>query len=281
MIIAITGSEGFVGKKLVDNLKSENHQIIELDKSKGIDITNLSDCSSIPYFEVMIHLAAKSYVPESYIYPADFYQINYIGTLNMLELCRKYNSRFIFTSSYVYGNPKYLPIDEKHPLSAFNPYADSKILGEMLCRSYQKFFNVNSIIVRPFNIYGDKQHKNFLISTILEQAKTGTIKLQDSSPKRDYIYIDDVISAFMKIIENTDLENEIFNLGFGESFSVKEITEIINLQYNNNLNIHFSENIRVNEVLDTIANIDNAKSKLNWLPKITIQEGIKRIINGI
>jgi UDP-glucose 4-epimerase len=279
MTIAVTGSEGFVGRKLVESLIQANHKVIEIDLSKGIDITKPCDCEKIPYFDTMLHLAARSYVPDSYIYPSDFYYINFTGTLNMLELCRKYNARFVFTSSYVYGNPKYLPIDEKHPLMAFNPYADSKIKGEELCNSYQKFFNVNSIIVRPFNIYGIKQHKNFLISSILDQAKSGAINLMDSRPKRDYIYIDDVISAYIKIVENNNLNNEIFNLGSGISYSVKEVTDIINRYFNNSLEIRFSEEQRSNEVLDTVADIENAKCKLNWLPEVSLEEGIKKIFN--
>ena len=277
MIIAVTGSEGFVGKKLVENLKQENHQVIEIDLSKGIDITKTTDCETIPYFDTMIHLAAKSFVPDSYITPIDFYFTNTVGTLNMLELCRKYNARFIFTSSYVYGIPIYLPIDENHPLMAFNPYSDSKIMGEELCRSYQKFFNVNSIIVRPFNIYGNLQHDNFLISSIIKQAQSGTINLQDSRPRRDYIYIDDIILAYIKIVNNLDLKFETFNLGSGISYSVKQVTDIINSLHSGKLKINFSEKQRPNEVLDTVADISNAKRLLDWFPKISIEKGLEKI----
>ena len=277
MIIAVTGSEGFVGKKLVENLKQENYQVIEIDLSKGIDITKKADCETIPYFDTLIHLAARSYVPDSYIYPSDFYYINFIGTLNMLELCRKYNSRFVFTSSYVYGNPQYLPIDEKHPLMAFNPYADSKIKGEELCKSYQTFFNVKTIIIRPFNIFGNGQNDNFLISSIIKQSKSGIIQLQDSRPKRDYIYIDDVVAAF-KLSAIINLEGfNIFNIGSGISYSVKQVTDIINSLHSGKLKINFSEKPRPNEVLDTVADISNAKRLLDWFPKISIEKGLEKI----
>ena len=279
MIVAVTGSEGFVGKELVKALLLDNHQVVEIDFSKGISVTNESDCNKIPYFDVMVHLAAKNYVPDSYNMPREFYHVNFIGTLNMLELCRKYNARFIFTSSYVYGIPHYLPIDENHPLMAFNPYADSKIKGEELCHSYQRFFNINSVIIRPFNIYGRSQQENFLISTIFNQAKNGVINLQDSKPKRDYIYIDDVIAAYLKTINNQELKSEIFNLGSGISYSVQEVTEMVNRYFNDTLKIHFSENSRPNEVMDTVANIENAKNKLNWFPSISLEEGIRRIFN--
>jgi UDP-glucose 4-epimerase len=169
-----------------------------------------------------------------------------------------------------------LPIDENHPLVAFNPYADSKILGENLCKSYFQFFNVKSIIVRPFNLYGRGQHDNFLISSIIKQATTGKIKLQSSAPKRDYIYIDDMVSAYLKLINYNNSALEIFNIGSGISHSVKEITEMINSLFNNELEIHFSEKERQNEVDNTIANIEKAKKLLQWEPQITLKEGLKK-----
>jgi nucleoside-diphosphate-sugar epimerase len=279
MVIAVTGSNGFVGRNLISFLKKSNDEIIELDLLKGIDITNQNDCSNIPAFDVVVHLAAKIFVPDSYKLPHDFYFTNYIGTLNMLELCRKFNARMIFASSYVYGNPQYLPIDENHPLVAFNPYADSKIQGENLCRSYHNFFGIKTIIVRPFNLFGRGQHNIFLISSILEQAKTGTINLQSSKPRRDYIYIDDMVAAYIKMIYNTQINFEIFNIGSGKSYSVKEIAEMINNEYGNKLHIKFSNLERLNEVENTVSDIQRAKSILKWEPQITMLEGIKKYLH--
>ena len=279
MIIAVTGSSGFVGKNLINSLRNGPDEIIEIDLLTGIDITNQNDCNRIPRFDVMVHLAAKIFVPDSYKLPHDFYYTNYTGTLNMLELCRKNNARFIFASSYVYGNPQYLPIDENHPLVAFNPYADSKILGENLCRSYFKFFGVKSIIVRSFNLFGKGQHNIFLISSILEQAKNGIINLQSSKPKRDYLYIDDMISAYIKMIYNNNIEFEIFNIGSGRSYSVQEIADMINEVYGNNLIINFSQLERPNEVENTVSDIQKARSVLKWEPQITMVNGIKKCLD--
>lgn len=279
MTIAITGSDGFVGRNLLLALKEGHDKVVEIDLSKGIDITSQNDCNLIPRFDVMVHLAAKIFVPDSYKTPHDFYYTNYVGTLNMLELCRKYNARIIFASSYIYGNPQYLPIDEDHPLVAFNPYADSKIQAENLCKSYHRFFGVKSIIVRPFNLYGKGQHSIFLISTILKQAKSGIINLQSSKPKRDYIYIDDMVSAYMKIIHMDNLDFEIFNIGSGISHSVREIAEMINRAYGEKLIINYSELERPDEVENTVSNIQKAKSVLHWEPQITMEEGIKRCLN--
>ena len=173
----------------------------------------------------------------------------------------------IFTSSYVYGVPKYLPIDEIHPINPFNPYAQSKLIGEELCSGYNRDFNVPIIIFRPFNIYGKSQCEHFLIPKIIKQAKQGKIQLEDSRPKRDFIYIDDVIDAYEKAIYYKKTPFEIFNLGTGKSTSINDLSKTIANKINKKISISFSEKKRKNEVLDTIANIDKAYSYLKWKPK--------------
>ena len=209
MIIAVTGSSGFTGKKLVKYLTSLNHEVIKIDMVEGLDATDFNSLKEIPKFDIIYHLAAKSYVPDSYQKPQEFYSTNFNSTLNTLELCKKYNAKYVYISSYVYGNPQYLPVDENHPIVAFNPYADTKLLGENLCRSYNKFFDLRTIIVRPFNIYGPGQTPNFLISSIFRQATEGKIELNDPTPKRDVIFIDDLIRLYACLIDFNSSSFEI------------------------------------------------------------------------
>lgn len=279
MIVAVSGSSGFVGKNLVSLLLDLGHEVFELDISKGIDILNWDQLRKVNKFDVFVHLAAKSFVPHSYDQPRDFYNVNINGVINGLELCRLYNAKFVFTSSYVYGNPQYLPITENHPLDGFNPYAETKIIGENICANYYKYFKVRSIILRPFNIYGHNQNENFLIPSILKQAKTGRIDLLDSRPKRDYIHIKDVVDAFKLAIENTTVEFDQFNIGFGKCYSVGEIVNIVNNIYKNKLDINYSDSKRKNEVLNTVADIRKIHSILKWSPKIKIETGLKQMIN--
>ncbi|MCF6222632.1 MAG: NAD(P)-dependent oxidoreductase [Flavobacteriaceae bacterium] len=278
MIIAITGSSGFIGRRLVSKLEKSGHKIIKLDVNEGIDILNWDRLLKISHFDVLVHLAAKSFVPQSYEMPRDFYNLNVNGVINGLELCRIHKAKFIFTSSYVYGKPEYLPIDENHSLNGFNPYAETKIIGEKICKDYHKYFNVRSIILRPFNIYGLGQNENFLIPLILKQAKTGKVKLLDPRPKRDFIFINDVVEAFMMAIENENVEFDNFNIGSGKSFSVDNVVGIINKLYNNSLDIEYDKVARQNEVLDTVADISKIKSQLNWEPIIGLEEGLKQMI---
>ena len=277
MIIAVTGSSGSGGKKLAEHLTSLNHQVIKIGRQEGIDITNYNDLNKVPKFDMIFHFAAMSYVPDSYLKPQEFYNFNFNSTLNTLELSRKYDAKYVYVSSYVYGNPEYLPIDENHPLVSFNPYADTKLLCENLCRSYNKFFNLHTIIVRPFNIYGGIQKSNFLIPSIFNQAKTGRIELNDPNPKRDLIYIDDLIRLFESLINYNDSSFEIFNAGFGKSYSVREIVELIVKLFPVKVEVNFLNKIRQNEVNDTVSNNTKAKTKLNWEPKIDLPEGLSKI----
>ena len=276
--IAITGSSGFIGTHLIEQLNLAGYNIIPLDIKNGIDLTNWESVKQIPEFDVIIHLAARLFVPESYEFPREFYTNNIVSTLNLLDLCKIYSSKMIFASSYIYGSPQYLPIDEEHPISAFNPYSESKILCERLCDRYNKDFDVPVIIFRPFNIYGKGQDEKFLIPFIIKQAKTGKIILNDPNPKRDMVFVDDVVNAYIRAIEYDNSSFEVFNIGFGKSYSVKEITEMISGYFNENIEIRYKDDKRLNEVSDTIANIDKAKKLLSWEPKVSLQEGFAKTI---
>ena len=273
--IIVTGSSGFVGSYLVRALRKCNYKLIELDLKNGFELTDWEKVRKIKEFDVLIHLAARVFVPDSYQSPRDFYYNNIVSTMNVLELCKLKNAKMIYASSYVYGNPKYLPIDEKHPVSALNPYTESKVICERLCKSYHSNFKVPVIIFRPFNIYGKGQNENFLIPIILKQInKTGKIKLKDSRPKRDFIYIDDAVNAYVKAIEFHTKNVGIFNLGSGMSFSVKEVAEMIANNFCSDIQIEFSEERRKNEILDTVADITKANKLLGWKPDIRLKDGL-------
>lgn len=279
MKVAVTGSSGFVGNFLKKKLIEEGLEIFEIDLKSGIDILNKQHLEKVPYFDCLVNLAALSFVPDSYTNSYNFYITNLTGTVNALELCKKYQSRMIFISSYVYGVPQYLPIDENHPVSAFNPYADTKIKGEELCKSYHRFFDIPVTIFRPFNIYGPGQNRNFLIPSIFEQIrKTKSIELKDPKPKRDFVYVTDVVNAIYKGVKYDKSEFEIFNIGSGESKSVDEISSLILNNLNFKVSLKFTGEQRENEVLDVIANIEKAKNKLGWTPLISLEEGIKKYL---
>lgn len=277
--ILVTGSNGFVGRHLVEELKRQDVEVVTLTDQNGnrIDVRDWQKIKEIDDIDMVYHLAAVTYVPISFENPKETYDVNVLGTLNILELCRLRDvEKIIFLSSYVYGQPQYLPIDEKHLLQPTNPYARSKVLGENLCKAYYEDYSLKCVILRPFNIYGKGQLDNFLIPFILKQLVKGKIELNDPEPKRDFIYISDVIDAYIKAGE-FDKDFEIFNIGYGKSYSVKEIVNKLIKIHGKDVKVHYKDERRKSEIMDTIADIKKAKVNLFWKPKISIDEGLKAI----
>lgn len=281
MRIVVTGCRGFVGTHWTRKLEQLGYEVVALDLRTGVDLNDWDRVERIGPLEVMVPLAARTFVPASYERPREFYHTNTLATLNALELCRLHRAKMIFASSYVYGEPRYLPIDEAHPAVAFNPYAQSKLIGETLCRAYNRDFGVPVIIFRPFNIYGMGQHKSFLIPSILSQVQKGEVRLKDPRPKRDLLHIDDLVAAYCKAVAYDRTSFEIFNIASGESYSVAEIVAMITEALNPNARVIFTGEKRKNEVLDTKADIRKAGEGLNWRPVVGFSEGVKGLLEGM
>jgi UDP-glucose 4-epimerase len=281
MIVAVAGSDGFVGKHVCGLLKTKGYSIVELDIKNGIDLCDMSNLRSIPKFDCLIHLANLVYVPASYQNPELFYRVNYLTTLNTLELCRKYNARLIYISSYIYGTPRYLPIDEEHPVVPFNPYAQTKVICENLCQGYMRDFGVKISVLRPFNIFGDGQQGKLLIPEIFSQIKEGktVINLKSASPKRDYVNVKDVALAILACLNDIS-DYSLYNICSGTSISVEEITQIINRNMNRKVVFSFAESDRKKEIDETMGSYKKINRELGWKPSMIFEEGILEIINS-
>ena len=281
MKILITGHSGFIGSYLQKKLEKTEHELILVDIANGTNICDWQQVKQYEGMDVIVHLANLSFVPASYEQPKKFYETNYLSTLNMLELCRLNNAKMVFFSSYIYGHPQYQPIDENHPTQAFNPYSQTKVICESLCEGYNRDFKVPITIFRPFNIYGTGQNPDFLIPSIIQQAKTGKIVIKDDRPKRDYIHVEDIIDAIITAIEteNTDKSIQKFNLGSGVSYSVKEIVDMVRGLFDTEIEYICTHEIRPNDVLDTIADISKIQNELHWKPSISILEGLKKMVS--
>jgi GDP-4-dehydro-6-deoxy-D-mannose reductase len=277
--IIVTGATGFVGRHLVKNLIDTGYQVIEVSRSFG-DITEASTWNRLPQADVVIHLAAKSFVPDSWTNISEFMSCNLGGTIEALNYCKLRNSKLVYLSSYLYGNPKKLPIKEGDELSVNNPYALTKKLAEESCQFYAENFSIPVTILRPFNVYGDGQSDHFLIPSLIKQIATQSeIHVKDLVPKRDYLYIEDLISAIMKAI--TYQSNfDVFNIGSGVSHSVKNLIDLIQHSAGTNHPVYSDSSRRKNEIMDTIADISFAKELLHWQPLWSIENGIKQMINN-
>lgn len=276
--ILVIGANGFIGKSLVKQLTKNGIPFIT-HKDVGIDITQPSSFKFNDSGEIkhVIHLAGKTFVPDSWKIPNEFLQVNTLGTQNVAEFCKENKTSLTYVSAYIYGSKVVNPIAEDHPIDLNNPYALSKKLGEDICLFYADNFKVPVSIVRPFNVYGIGQNEAFLIPEVIQKAKTcDRIEVKDLSPKRDFIYVDDVSDLIIEIYKKNI--QGIFNAGTGISYSVEELIKLVQKILNKNLPV-VSENIqRVNEISDTVANIEKAKKIVGWSPKNSLEEGLKKII---
>lgn len=280
--ILVSGGSGFLGRNLVNKLRGIGARVITIDKADGRDMRDWSAIKDVAdSLDVIYHLAALNYVPFSFENARETYETNILGTINMLELGQKLDvEKFIFTSSYVYGNPQYLPIDENHYLNPTNPYARSKVIGEELCKGYHLDSGLKCIILRPFNVYGEGQNESFLVPHIIKQLKTGKIQLKDPNPRRDFLYVEDMTNAYIKAGEYNTSDFEVFNIGYGKSYSVEELVAKIIRIYGSSVKVNYVGDSRKNEVGDTIANINKAKNILGWFPEVDVDEGLKRMLDA-
>jgi nucleoside-diphosphate-sugar epimerase len=164
--ILITGSNGFLGRVLSSQLIINGEYDVKLfDINDGnIFDYDFSSCG----VKHICHLAARTFVPQSWEEPFDYYKVNFLGTLNILEYCRKHKTSMTFISTYMYGAPHYLPIDENHPREAHSVYNHTKLLAEDTCEFYSKHYNSSITVLRLFNVYGIRQRQDFLIPSIIQ-----------------------------------------------------------------------------------------------------------------
>ena len=143
--ILVTGASGFIGQSLIANLQQKNYQVLTFDSKDGdISTFNLSQKYTSEKIYHIFHLASKTFVPDSWQNPLEFYETSILGTGQVLELCRHKNIPLTFVSAYLYGQPEKLPISEDDKVKSNNPYAHSKYLAEELCRFYSEYYDVKS-----------------------------------------------------------------------------------------------------------------------------------------
>jgi nucleoside-diphosphate-sugar epimerase len=228
--------------------------------------------------DILFHLASRSFVPDSWEDPEQFIEENVALMLNMLNYCRLNSVPLIYISAYIYGHQTALPISEAAIIQPSNPYAQSKYVCEQLCEFYVRVYSLDVTILRPFNVYGPGQDKKFLIPEIIGQVRKGERVLVNSfKPKRDYIYVEDVVEAI--VVASGKIGGlQTYNLGTGTSNSVKDI--IRNIENILGIKIHCKERgiIRNNEIKNVVADISNGLEALGWRPVFGLREGLSRML---
>ena len=272
--VLVTGASGFIGRHLVPKLRAAGHEVVEVRRASG-DIADAATWRQFPAAQAVVHLAAKSFVPESWEHPGLFVRTNLGGTIEAMEYCRAHGAHLVFPSSYMYGNADRQPIAEGATLVARNPYALSKKLAEEACEFYADRFGLTITILRPFNIYGPGQSTTFLVPTIVNQLQAGqAIRVKDLEPRRDYVYVVDVVEAMVKAL-SVRRRLSVFNIGSGTSHSVADLIRIIQEVWGTNLPVSSAGVRRKDEIMDTVADIARAGEVLGWTPRFTLRQGIE------
>lgn len=282
--LLVTGHSGFIGSNLIQKLskkykiiglgleKLENTKILQIKK----DIRKINQAKLPKKISGIVHLAAITDVDFCQNNPTKCFDVNVQGTQNLLEISRKKNYKFLFLSTgHVFGQPKYLPINEDHPKNPTSIYAASKLAGEKLCASYSKSYGMDISVVRLFSIYGPRSPSHLVTTKIINQLLTKkSIQLGNQSSKRDFLYIDDAINAISIVLKNQHGFNT-YNVGFGKSYSIKELCQTLIKIANKKVIVKTKKTtLRKNDIPEFIADSKKLRN-LGWKPKIILNDGLK------
>ena len=307
--LLVTGAGGFIGSRLCERLVEEGASVrafvrytsraeIGLLKQLPPEILanieiirgDLRDFSAVEQaangVDTVFHLGALISIPYSYVHPVETVQTNILGTMNILEACRKTGAKLVHTStSEVYGTALRVPIDEDHPLQGQSPYSASKIGADKLVESYYRSFDVPAITIRPFNTYGPGQSNRAVIPTIITQALSGdVVRLGNLEAIRDFTYLDDTVEGFLLAGKAGLWNGETFNLGTGEEIRIGSIAELIFKIMGKQPEIKLEQDRlrpEKSEVMRLISDNRKAKEALGWQPKVGMEEGLRRTIEWI
>lgn len=298
--ILVTGGAGFIGSHLVKELVKSGYSVRVLDNLSNGSLENIRDVlGSIEFIkgdirdknvvegalkgvDAVVHLAALIDVAESVEKPELYLDVNVNGTFNVARASRKV-SAFIFASTCaVYGEPVRIPIGEDHPLSPKSPYAATKIAGEAFVQAYGNLYGYRPVILRLFNVYGPRQSKAYagVITEFVKRATIGEppIIFGDGEQTRDFVHVRDVAKAIIKALE-TNNASGIYNIGSGVAITINDLAHLI-------LKLAGKENIeprhgppRPGDIKHSQANINRAKMELGYNPSVSLEEGIKEILN--
>ena len=278
--ILVTGCKGYIGQYLIRHLTELGREVIGVGR-EDCDITNTSALTEIVESirpSTIYHLAGITGVEDSWRNPSEFYRVNVLGVQSVLESCRRSRARMVFVSGYLYDAKANPPVDEGSPIGPMNPYAHSKWLGENICEFFYQHYGVPCIIMRPFNVYGGQQSNDFLIPRLIEQviSDSRTIIAKDYAPVRDYLYINDLISAMVEVLKY-EVDFGVFNVGTGVGHSVKEVGELIQNIWGTSKTFVSLDSPRQNEISVSIANINKIKRELDWQPVYSLETGLREM----
>ena len=300
MKILVTGGAGFIGSHVVDALIERGHEVAVVDdlstgKREHVnprarfyrldirDAQGLEEVFAAERPEIVNHQAARANVRESMEKPILYAEVNVIGSLNLLELSRKYGvEKFIYASTggAVYGEPEYLPADEAHPINPLDPYGASKHFVEHYLYLYGVNYGLRYTILRYPNVYGPRQDpygEAGVVAIFTGQMLRGEQAVINGSgeQERDFVYVGDVVEANLLALDRGD--GGIYNLGWGFGTSVNEIfARLKEITGYEKEAVHGPP--KKGEVFKICLDATKARRELGWLPRISLDEGLRMTV---
>ncbi|MBN1352214.1 NAD-dependent epimerase/dehydratase family protein [candidate division KSB1 bacterium] len=298
--VLVTGGAGFVGSNLVDLLVEREASVIVLDDLFTGNLNNIQNYDSVEFVkgsvtdrqltnklvkeaDYVFHLAVRNIIVSTQQPEMDF-EANARGTFNILLAAKEYGiQRVIYTSSAsIYGNPRYLPINEDDNISILNPYAASKFTGESYCFAYYEMFDVPISVVRYSNVYGIRQNPGNpycgVISKFFDSALKGEPILihGDGEQTRDFTYVGDAVDATMLAALSPKAEGQVFNVGSGKETTINDLAQMINHLCGARSKIIHIDRRDIDNIRRRVMNIEKIRHFLRWVPTINQSEGLQK-----
>ena len=300
-IAIVTGGCGFIGSHLADNLIKLNYEVIVIDNlsvGRKENISQLNENSKFtfvdadisnfdliePFFrgaDLVFHLAALADIVPSIENPTEYYKSNVNGTFNVLQACRKHKIKKIIYagSSSCYGIPDEYPTKETASIRPQYPYALTKNVGEQLVMHWCQLYNLPSVSLRFFNVYGPRARTSgtygavFGVFLAQKLANKPYTVVGDGNQTRDFTFVSDVVSAIIAAAES-DLSGEVINIGSNNTYSINRLVELLGGE------ITYIPK-RPGEPDCTWADITKATQLLDWKPKVSLEEGVDILLNNM
>lgn len=298
--VLVTGGAGFVGSNLVNHLVKEGAKVTVLDDLFTGQKENL-DCldqirfvdgsvtdfelveSLVKKAEIVFNLAVRNIIVSTVSPRLDF-QVNTGGTFNVLLAARNHKvERVVYTSSAsVYGNPRYIPINEDDRLSTLNPYAASKLSGENYCSAFYETYGLPVVVLRYSNVYGINQSpKNpycGVISKFFENLLNGKSPQihGDGEQTRDFTYVDDVVEATLLASLNPKAEGDIYNVSSGKETSINELSQKMIEMTGYHGNPEYIDRRDIDNIRRRVLNIEKIRRVIRWIPTTTLSTGLEK-----
>ena len=305
--ILVTGGAGFLGSSVVSELCHAGAEVTVLDnfssgkkeylnnitRTNGLTVIEGDICEagtvekSMREMELVIHLAALPFVPDSYYHPRDFFRTNVDGTLNLLLAASSADTveRFVYiSSSEVYGSAKQVLMDENHPTLPHSSYAASKLAADRVTFTISKELGLPVTIVRPFNTFGPNITQPYIVPEIIVQATSGNgeLWLGNTEAYRDLTYVDDTARGIILSALGPGADGEVINLGSGSAISVRELAlKITSLMGKKVVIRNDASRFRPFDVGKLICDNSKAEKILRWKPMISLDDGLKRTIDWV